>query len=140
MANDGSIRCQYTERTNEAAKFYWEDGLEECVALAQELLDDPDMPRYYRIKALVLLGATVDDVVEANDYSINAEALWRLEKRWHIEDEDENVDLVMAELGNELDELRSTLQEGIREKFNFDEEEDSISAHDDEVADTQAMS
>jgi hypothetical protein len=57
MANDSAGPRDFTDAFNEANKLYDEDDLEACIVKCRELLEDPAMPRYCRMRTLVLLGS-----------------------------------------------------------------------------------
>lgn len=90
------------------------------------------------MKTLVLLGLTVGDWSGANDYRIDAEALWRIVRRWHPEGEDETVDAFITEIRKSLNELDTTLKEEELEEFDLDDlVKDIVTVHEDEVADAR---
>ncbi|KAK4952032.1 hypothetical protein LTR10_009952 [Elasticomyces elasticus] len=53
-----------------------DDKIDECVELAQILLEESDIPRYHRIKVLIMLSSCTADWREAEAYRVEAEQLW----------------------------------------------------------------
>jgi hypothetical protein len=51
------IDKQFTKALNAAYKLYHEDRLLECQKAALDLLEDYTMPRYHRMKVLMLLAS-----------------------------------------------------------------------------------
>ena len=58
----------FLKRYNEARAFYDSDKMEERVATAQDLLQETSLPRYFRMKSLLLIAACVDSWYEAQDF------------------------------------------------------------------------
>jgi hypothetical protein len=56
-----AIGIQFNLAFNAAAQLYNDEKFEECVEALKNLLDDPAIPRYHRIKCLALLGGTLGD-------------------------------------------------------------------------------
>ncbi|OBT84721.1 hypothetical protein VE02_06095 [Pseudogymnoascus sp. 03VT05] len=53
-----------------------DDKEEECINAAQDLLEDPDLPRYLRILTLIILGTSVDDWDDSETCRLEAKRLW----------------------------------------------------------------
>ncbi|KAF2133565.1 hypothetical protein P153DRAFT_363735 [Dothidotthia symphoricarpi CBS 119687] len=135
MATESQIDKRFTEGFNEANDHYRDDRLEECVAKARELLNDPAIPRYYRMRTLVLLGSTLGEWGEANDCRLEAEAMWRIVRRWHPLGEDVEVDRLMAIIRESLDDLdRALREEDLLDSHYEDEEQEAVDSVDDEFA------
>ena len=66
---------EYTKAINDLIKLYDEDRLDKCAQGAEELLEDYGMPRYHRMKLLVLLANTYADWEPAEPLVVRAEAL-----------------------------------------------------------------
>ncbi|KAH4146496.1 hypothetical protein HBH44_241520 [Parastagonospora nodorum] len=140
MATQSIIDVQFTDAFNEAKALYDADRLDECIAKARELLEDPAIPRYHQIKTLILLGSTLGEWSDANSCLVDAEALWALTRRWHPEGEDKDVDIFMAEIRTSLDELAGVLREEEPEDYDMDDAiEEVLHEHDEQVADAQMM-
>jgi hypothetical protein len=60
MANNSVPDRAFTEAFNELNKYYEDDELDTCVEKARELLQDRALPRYHRIRTLVLYGSAVE--------------------------------------------------------------------------------
>ncbi|OBT71586.1 hypothetical protein VF21_09284 [Pseudogymnoascus sp. 05NY08] len=53
-----------------------DDKEEECINAAQNLLEDPDLPRYLRILTLIILGTSIDDWDDSETCRLEAKRLW----------------------------------------------------------------
>ncbi|KAH6639222.1 hypothetical protein C7974DRAFT_278302, partial [Boeremia exigua] len=104
-----AIDQEFTDRFNEANAHYKAGELLECMNLCDKLLDEPHIPRYHKMKTLVLLGAVVEDWFEAHDCFVAAESLWTMTRRWIHEGDDQFVDDAMADIRMSLDELNQAL-------------------------------
>lgn len=71
-----------------------DDGINE----AQDLLDDGDLPRYLRIKTLIVLAAAASNWHDTEACRTEAETLWSLARRYHPEGYDATADEALAEL------------------------------------------
>jgi len=60
MADDNVPNRAFTEAINELNKYYVDHELDTCIEKARELLQDSALPRYHRIRTLVLLGSAVE--------------------------------------------------------------------------------
>ncbi|KAJ8113067.1 hypothetical protein OPT61_g4723 [Boeremia exigua] len=140
MSNGSIIDKLFTDGFNEANALYKASELFECIDLCYKLLDEPEIPRYHKMKTLVLLGATVGDWHEAKDCRVDAESLWKIGRRWHPEGEDETVDIYMAEIRESLDELNDALKEEQPSAFILqDAINELVDDEDERVADARAM-
>jgi predicted Zn-dependent protease len=75
MEKPSHLDQQFSDAYNEANDAYRADRLDECESKLRELLDEPVLPRYYRMKSLVLLGLILGDWKEANKCYIAGDAL-----------------------------------------------------------------
>ncbi|KAJ4320870.1 hypothetical protein N0V94_003168 [Neodidymelliopsis sp. IMI 364377] len=92
------------------------------------------------MKTLTLLGATVGDWHEAHDYLLEAEALWKLVRRWHPAGRDKDVDEFMAEICGSLDKLCEALKEEQSTVFELENAADErVSRENRKTADETAM-
>jgi hypothetical protein len=92
------------------------------------------------MKTLVLLGATVGDWDEANDCFVDAELLWKIERRWNPEDRNATLDTFMAEIREALDGLSQALAEEQPSHFGVgDGGLYIVDEEDGRVADARAM-
>ena len=57
----------FLKRYNEVRAFYDDDKMEECIATAQDLLEEISLPRYFRMKSLMLVAACAESWYEAQD-------------------------------------------------------------------------
>jgi hypothetical protein len=80
------------------------------------------------MKTLLLLAAVLDDWYQANECRQDADALWRIVRRWHPEGENEAIDIYiyiyMAEIRDLLDVCGETLAQ--EEPSNDHEVEDDV--------------
>lgn len=61
MSAQDIINRQFFDAYSEAVALYNADRLDECVDKAREMLSDASIPRYHRMRTLVLLGSTLGD-------------------------------------------------------------------------------
>ena len=73
----------FTSAYNEMQELYDDNDLEEVYERGQVLLADAAIPRYHRMKALLLLSSIASDLEEAQRYHVEAEALWRIVRGQH---------------------------------------------------------
>ena len=111
MTSRSIIDAQYSNRFNEANACHRTDKLLECIDLCYKLLDEPIIPRRHKMMTSVVVGATTRDWDEANDGLVAAESLWKIERRWNPEGNNETLDTFMAEIREALDVLRQALAE-----------------------------
>jgi hypothetical protein len=134
MANDNGSQKYFTDACNETYELWDNDELEACIENARELLRQPGIPRYHRMKTLVLLGATLGDWREANACREHAECNWHIVRRWHPAGENSKNDTAMQELRISIDELRQALAD--EEPVEDDSDaafEEKIAIHDEAV-------
>lgn len=105
-----------------------DDHLDECIAKARDLLQDPATPRYHRMETLVLLDSTSGEWQEADECCAMADALWRVTRRWKPGGQTADVDDAPSELRAEIDGLRQALEE---DRPILDEEDPPIDDEDD---------
>jgi hypothetical protein len=105
------IDKQFTEALNKAYDLFDADQLEECQRAAIELLEDDAMPRYHRMKTLILLGTILGDWDEANECRIDAWSLYELVRRWHYKGDNGAADKLLDEIRTELVSLDDALRE-----------------------------
>lgn len=116
MDSDPTSR-RYTEaynkihREHEAASVEDELALKMCIAQARVLLDDNSLPRYHRIKTLLLLTSVVGDYEEAMKFHMDASNLLRVARLQNPMGVDSRKDTAIDELNESLDDLRAVLKE-----------------------------
>ena len=139
MASEDLIDKQFTDRFNELHDLFTADRLDECEKGAFALLADPAIPRYHRMKTLILLGTIVGDWHEANQYHGGAEAIWRIVRRHHPVGSNKQADACLAELRESLDDLDVALRDEEASEYEFlDTVEEAIEKHDADVEDARA--
>jgi hypothetical protein len=111
MASDSAIDRAFTEGLNETYRIYNMKRFEEYVAKIRELLDDYAIPRYHRIKALIMLGAILSDPKEVNQCLVDAEFVWKVVRRGNPKSRDAVVDRHMTEIRQALDDFQKALKE-----------------------------
>jgi hypothetical protein len=130
---------QFTDAFNEALADYKADRLEECDSKLRTLIDDSALPRYHRMKSLVLLGLIVDDFHEANELYVAAEALWHIVRRWHPEG-DPKVDSALKEIWESLEDLDESLREQNPDEYDRPVPVDkTVAEHDTDVEDAREL-
>lgn len=131
---------EYTEAINELVDLYNTDQLDECLSEAHKLLEDPAMPRYHRIKTLILLANMVETWTEADYLRMQAETLYQLVRRWHPVGEDSVLDEGMEELRKLLNDLNEALKDEQPEGYILDGGGDeTVRADDEDIAVAQTM-
>jgi hypothetical protein len=133
------IDKKFTDGFNHAHDLFLADRLEECEAAAFALLAEKTIPRYHRMKTLILLGTIVGDWGEARRYHVAAEAMWRNVRRYHPEGADEQVEKYITELREELDDLDATLRDDEPSEYELiNTVEDVVEEHDTDIEDACA--
>jgi hypothetical protein len=107
---------QFTDALNAAYKLFHEDRLQECQEAALDLLEDYAMPRYHRMKVLILLACILGNWEEANQCRIDAWALYRLVRRWHPVGNSLVADEALDQILVQLREADSALEEDAPEE------------------------
>jgi hypothetical protein len=120
------IEDQFTDALNTAYKLYHEDRLLECQKAALDLLEDYAMPRYHRMKVLMLLATILGDWEEANQCRIDAWALYRLVRRWHTIGNDLIADEALDEILVQLGEVDSALEEDAPKEWTLAEVQEPV--------------
>ena len=143
LASDSLIDSQFSDAFDALHKLYDNDELDQCIAGAESLLQNNALPRYHRIKTLLLLASTVGDRSDAEGYRSQAELLWRIVRRWNPEGEDDKVDEALAETRITLDEVKGVLAGERVEEDELDAkleaEQDALMVeYDERIAEEQA--
>jgi hypothetical protein len=120
------IDKQFTKALNAAYKLYHEDRLLECQKAALDLLEDYTMPRYHRMKVLMLLACILGDWEEADQCRIDAWALYRLVRRWHTVGNDLIADEALDQILVQLREADSALEKDAPEEWTLAEAQESV--------------
>ena len=141
MTTASDIDKSFTKALNEAGELYNNDRLDECIEQTRALLADDSIPRYHRIKALLLLASTLGDWDDANNCHAEAETLWRVVRRWNPEGEDAVLDTYMDDVREHIDEVRADLERTEPDDNDNDFEDDvddDGAAHEEQVNDATA--
>jgi len=77
------IEKKFTDGFSAAHDLFTADRLEECEDALFALPAEEAIPRYYKMKTLILLGTIVGDCKEAQRYHVAAECMWRIARRVH---------------------------------------------------------
>ncbi|CAI6336464.1 unnamed protein product [Periconia digitata] len=120
MSYSCMVDKKFTEAVNELTALYDVDELDECIAGAHELLSDSAIPRYHKMKTLLILASTAEDWKEANAYRLEIETICRQVRAWHPIGEAANIDEYLAEIRGTLDELLSVINEEEREEHDYE--------------------
>ncbi|KAK3642233.1 hypothetical protein LTR56_010810 [Elasticomyces elasticus] len=75
MATD-RVSERFDRAFAELHQLFEDDKIDECVELAQNLLEESDIPRYHGIKVLIMLSSCTADWRDAEAYRLEAEQLW----------------------------------------------------------------
>ena len=131
------IDRQFTRQLRAAFRLYDADLLDECETSTRELLDDGDIPRWHRMKALILLASIAEDEDEAKSCYLKAESLWQMVRRANKAGDRASVDNFLDEIRKELDDLKRELDpdEDLTEEDQADadrEKRAAVEAHDDD--------
>lgn len=121
------IARQFNEDLNEANALYDRGRLNECIEKARAILGDPAILRYHRLKTLIPLSSTLRSWHEADKCRASAEIWWIIVRRWNCVGEDKTIDIYMAEICDDLDELTILLK-----AKEPSDPEDMLSEEDDE--------
>lgn len=116
----------FTKDYNKAEDFFEKDELEACIEECQELLEKPDCPCYYRIKTLILLGSSIDDLSEVGECNQEASRLWALARDVHsrndaaaneaLEELKESLDSLLECIGQEVGKYNVRLQSELEDE------------------------
>ncbi|KAH3959089.1 hypothetical protein HBH51_203750 [Parastagonospora nodorum] len=121
MGANGTVDNHFTNGFNEANNLCEQDQMEEGITKARELLAEPSVPRYHKMKFLMLLASALEDWYDAN------------------EGEDAALDADMSEVRALLDTCDRILQQERDELDAEDGVEDSMLLDDQGTADAQGM-
>lgn len=109
MENNSGYQT-YDEAYCQMIQLWTDDKLQESIDHARAMLQDTTLPRYYRIKTLILLGRTLGTWEEAESCRVRAEKIWRKVRRMHPTGQLREVDQAIDELRADLDMLDAMLQ------------------------------
>jgi hypothetical protein len=144
MSTD-SMNQAFLEAVNHLIHLYNDDMLDECAEGAEELLKDYDMPRYFRMKVLIMLANIQIGWEPAEDYLIRAENLWRCIRRANPEGTHAATDRYLVEIRDFLDDVKGAVEEQKFEEMEWGHDDtmedsvvDGLRKIDDEVADARA--
>jgi hypothetical protein len=129
MNTADAIDQHFTDGFNHAHDLFLADRLEECEAAAFALLREETIPRYHKMRTLILLGTIVGDWEEARMYHVAADGMWRIVRQYHPVGADEGVERALAELRELLDDLNDALM--------GDEEDEALDTGLDNTADDE---
>lgn len=109
MATRGAGDIAFDTDLRRAWATYENDNLDNCEELLRKMNNDPAVPRYHRVRALVMLASIVEPWVEANEFRLTAERLYMMVRTYHSEGNNPSIDRSLAELRGELDGLKTAL-------------------------------
>ncbi|KAH6639541.1 hypothetical protein C7974DRAFT_134116 [Boeremia exigua] len=121
-----TIDDQFCDALDAAYKLYNEDRLLECQRAAIDILEDAAIPRYHRMKVLILLASILGDWEEANQCREDAWALYNLVRRWRPAGNDLEVDKALDEILVQLEDLDNALEEDAPEEWSLAEVQESV--------------
>lgn len=108
MATDEAYEARmrsYDRGYKETRALFENDDLEGAITQAEELLKNNDLPRYHRIKLLMILVASLDDWWEARRHLESANMLWQMARNNFPIGESAEADASLAKLRPTLDSL-----------------------------------
>lgn len=76
-----TIDQRFSYWLNNAAQYYKDDRLSECIEICKAILADSAFSRHIGMKTPVLLGNTIGDWEEAIECCNKAEVFWRIASR-----------------------------------------------------------
>ncbi|KFZ16758.1 hypothetical protein V502_04924 [Pseudogymnoascus sp. VKM F-4520 (FW-2644)] len=124
MDNEDQVMQFFGRAYNKVLQLYNEDDKEEeCIAAAQNLLEDPDLPRYHRIKTLVLLGSSLNEWDETETCRLEAERLWEQARRHCAQLDNPDAPRALAKLSVDLDAVGKMQRDRLDEMFGNSEDE-----------------
>ena len=119
-----TIVRQYSNSFNKLWQLFRNDQLQECVNGCQELLDDPGLPPYHRIRVLILNGHCIQGWRNREILRLKALKLFRSCKCANPGTTDQAlVEKTNQELKECLDELQQFKDETANDVFEEDAEE-----------------
>lgn len=96
----------------EASLQFWdEEGFDECIAAAKNLLEKHDLQANLRMRTLLLLAAATLDWDLAEECRLDCETLWHLTRKRFRDHPDEKVHTTLQSLSESLDELGKVQEE-----------------------------
>lgn len=72
MHGSWTANKHFTDGSNEAARLCRKDQMEEGIIKDRKLLAEPSVPRYHKMKLLLLLASALEDWYDANGCRIEA--------------------------------------------------------------------
>ena len=108
------------------------DALEESINAAKLLVERSDLPLYYRVKTLMLLGTMIKDWNLAEIYRQEAEDVWHDAHRCNPPGKDVAVDTSLEYLRECLDQLKE-----YAESINPDKDTDDYETEEEEEAQSE---
>ncbi|OQO11669.1 hypothetical protein B0A48_03396 [Cryoendolithus antarcticus] len=113
MTLEDDLNLVYTVDYNKLLARYKEGGdkLQACEDRAQELLSDPDLPRFQKTQILVLLAAMTKDGEEAWSLHWEADFLWQVLRDDKAIGHNDKMASRLVELKAGIEETRTALTE-----------------------------
>lgn len=106
------VPSNHASRYLAAAKLFDEEEFERCIELAEHHLTRLNLPRYYRMKNLLLIAAAEDDWYRAERIRLQVEQIWLTAKRMLDPDKDnEASERGLREVREALDQLKGFQEE-----------------------------
>ncbi|KAH0293073.1 hypothetical protein M436DRAFT_45141 [Aureobasidium namibiae CBS 147.97] len=114
---------QYDKDYNTARSAIDAGNIDEGLATCETLLTDTELPRYYRIKTLVLLASANKEWRQKEDLRLRAEHTWSESRKLHPKGQNQTTDDVLAELRELLDTFKTEQRDTMPSNY-----EDELSA------------
>lgn len=96
MSTSAQPLSQWSLADSRVRSFYDNDGLDKCVEGTQDLLDDGSLPRYHRMKTLILLAYFLEERGEMHECSEEAEWLYMIARDFYPAGVDVSADRALA--------------------------------------------
>lgn len=127
MNSNDQVMQFFGREYNEVLELYNDDDKEEeCVAAAQDLLENPDLPRYHRIITLIPLSAASGDWDKAEDCRLEAERLWDQAHSHYTHVDNPDASRALAKLRVDLDDVKEIQREELDKMFRDYDDEDQV--------------
>ncbi len=110
MTIENAINTDFNIQHKHLLALHRDNKREQCEAKAREILANPTISRHEELKIFFSLGSTISDRQDAEKCLARAEGLWKILKRRHPNEENEEGDGRMVGLRQSLDCLHDKLK------------------------------
>jgi len=121
------------DRAYQEARQHWVNNqLDECIHASKAMLEMLELPAYYRMRALLLLSASVQDRDLAERYIHSVEQHWNYARREKKEGVDDELDACLTDLRETIDAVKDHWAEKLSDDDDDDDDDDTAMASDKE--------